>query len=104
MFFWKKLRTVAVPPPRQQPESQENQEKPSKAAAVKQLTVKKTCQIGIDRTVYKLLTKQRKQKRNMNRMEEDEKGEEEKMGWRGPREQPSEIPMKRRIFSKNNMV
>ena len=40
----------------------------------------------------------------MNRMEEDEKEEEEKVGWRGPREQPSEIPMKRRIFNKNNLV
>ena len=101
MFFWK-VKTVAVPPPRQQPESKENQEKPSKDEAETQPTVKKTCQIGIDRTVYKLLTKQGKQKRNMKRTRET--GEEEKVGWRGPREQPSEIPVKRRIFRKNNLV
>ena len=111
MFFWK-VKTVGVPPPRQQPERKDNQGKPAKeneekkpkAAAEKQSTTKDTCQIGIGRTVYKLLTKPRKQKRNMNRMEEDEKGEEEKVGWRGPREQPGEIPVKRRIFSKNNLV
>ena len=50
------------------------------------------------------LTKQKKQRRNLNRIEEDEKGEEEKVGWRGPREEPSEIPMKRKIFCKNNLV
>ena len=106
MFFWK-VRTVAVAqgqqPKGKEKQSKENQEKPTtKALAETQPTVKKTCQIGIDRTVYKLLTKQRKQKRNMNQMEEDEK--EAKVGWRGPREQPSEIPAKRRIFSKNNLV
>ena len=103
MFFWK-VRSVTVPPPRQHPGRKENKEKPPKPSDETKPTVKKTCQIGIDRTVYKLLTKQRKQKRNMNRMEEGEKEEEEKVGWRGPREQPSEIPMKRRIFSKNNLV
>ena len=99
MFFWK-VNTVAVPPPRQQPESKENQEKPSKDEAETQPTVKKTCQSGLDRTVYKLLTKRRKGKMNLN-LNQKEEGKE---GWRGPREQPSEIPVERKIFKKNNLV
>ena len=88
----------------QQPEKKDNKGKPPKAAAEKQSTTNETCQVGIDRTVYKLLTKQRKQNRNMIRMEEDEKEEEEKVGWRGPREEASEIPAQRRIVSKKNLV
>ena len=103
MFFWK-VRSVTVPPPRQQPGRKENEEKPPKASAETQPTGKKTCQIGIDRTVYKLLTKQRKSKTNMNRIEDNEKEEEEKVGWRGPREEASEIPAQRRIVSKKNLV
>ena len=103
MFFWK-VRTVAEPPQRQQPKKKENEEKPPKASAETQPTGKKTCQIGIDRTVYKLLTKQRKSKTNMNRIEDNEKEEEEKVGWRGPREEASEIPAQRRIISKKNLV
>ena len=100
MFFWK-VRSVTVPPPRQQPGRKENKEKPPKPSDETKPTVKKTCQIGIGRTVYKLLTKQRKQKTNMNRTEDNKK---EKVGWRGPREEPSEIAARRRIFSKNNLV
>ena len=68
--------------------------------------MKKTYQVGIDRTVYGLLRKQRKEKLNLNKKEDskNKKEEEGKVRWRGPREQPSEIPMKRNIFSKNNLV
>ena len=102
MFFWK-VRTVKMPPPRQQPERKKNQETQSKAEAE---TLDKTCKNGIDRTVYKLLTKQmrKKMKRNQKEDEKNEKEEERKVGWRGPREQPSEIPVRRKILNKNDLV
>ena len=59
----------------------------------------KSCKKSFDRKLLKVLTKTKRKGSKTKHKKVSEKD-----SWRGPRELPSEIPVKRRVFKKKNQV
>ena len=78
-----------------------NDEKPSEAESEKKSS--KTLKESVDRTVYKILTRQRQKRSNpMKKKENEKEADIGEVKWRGPREQQSEVPIQRKIHSVRN--
>ena len=100
MLFWKVK--VTKNPTKPASKSKAKNEKPSEDA-----TATKSTNVGqesVDRTIYKLLTRQTGKRSNPQKRKGETnvegEGEEEGEGgvkWRGPREEASEVPAQRKV-------
>ena len=94
MLFWKVK--VAKNPTKPASKSKAKNEKSSEDA-----TATKSTNVGqesVDRTIYKLLTRQTGKRSNPKKKKEGEGGEGEGgVKWRGPREEASEVPAQRKV-------
>ena len=100
MFFWKRHSVSGPPPPLSQPERKKEEKKnSSKLSTSNPPSLDMGCSESIDRTMYKLLTKQRGK-----RSGQKQKTAGKVDGWRGPREQLSELPAQRKESTKSCQV
>ena len=94
MFNWR----VKLQPPGTKPQL-ENKNKPSSKNHPKSTRMISGCKEMIDQTVIKILTKSRG-KRSTPKQGRDGKND----GWRGPRDNPSEIAPQKKILKKESEV
>ena len=97
MFKWK----VKAHQPFVKPEAESKNKNRGQAKNLQKKAAKKekSCKISFDRKVLKMLTKSKRRGSKTKRKEVSEK-----VGWRGPRELLSEIPVQRRVFRKKHQV
>ena len=99
MFFWKGHSVSGPPPPLSQPErKKEEKKKPSKLSTFNPPSLIMGCSESIDQAVYKLLTKQRGKSSRQKQKTAFKRDE-----WRGPREQLSEVPARRKVSNKKGV-
>ena len=97
MFNWevKAKQTFVKPEPVNNYEDRRQTQKLPKKEGNKE----RSCKKSFDRKLLKVLTKTKRKGSKTKRKEGTKKD-----SWRGPRELPSEIPVKRRVFKKKNQV
>ena len=98
MFTWKVKPQQHHTKPK--PENKNKDEKQDKTLTTKSVTVDQTCQESIDKTIFKIMSRVRR-----SGSKKTKQGEiREKDSWRGPREQPSEIPVQKQTNNKKLQV
>ena len=97
MFNWEvRGKQTFVKP---EPASKDADKRQTQNLPKKEAKKEKSCKKSFDRKVLKVLTKGKGKRSTTKNKEVSEKD-----GWRGPREVPSEIPVKRRVLKKKNQV
>ena len=99
MFSWKQHSLKLNRNNIKEEKKDSNEKNSSKKDSSKKLTVIQKCEENIDQNVYKVLTKGngRRSKPKPEKVTQDD-------GWKGPREQPSEIPLRRNILERKRQV
>ena len=99
MFNWKvKPRQNHLKP---KPVINNKKEKSDKDVTTKSEKVDRTCRESVDKTIFKIMSRGRR--RGLKKAKQREIHEKDRL-WRGPREQPSEIPVQRQINKKEPQV
>ena len=97
MFNWEvRAKQYFVKP---EPTNKDEERRQTQKLPKKEAKKGKSCKKSFDKKLLKVLTKSKGK-----RLKTKRKKVSEKDSWRGPRELPSEIPVKRRVFKKKNQV